>query len=74
MLLNISVPCRWRHKEVHDIAVECAKMSLDPIEGWSEETLGPIFNYKKSHPEKSLPPLKMHIGNHKIQSHDQISY
>ena len=22
--------------------VECAKMSLDPIEGWSEESLGPV--------------------------------
>jgi hypothetical protein len=34
---------RWRSMEIHDIVVECNKMSLDPVEGTWEELHCPII-------------------------------
>uniref|UniRef100_A0A3Q3ISZ8 TSC complex subunit 1a n=1 Tax=Monopterus albus TaxID=43700 RepID=A0A3Q3ISZ8_MONAL len=32
-------PSRWRHYEVHDIVIECSRVSLDPLESSCEEDL-----------------------------------
>lgn len=39
---------RWRQKEVHDIIVDCAKLSLDLIEGSCEEALHPSLMESRS--------------------------
>lgn len=43
---------RWKRFEVHDIVIECAKVSLDPKEASCEEGYVNI-------PERSHPPLKL---------------
>ncbi|XP_072559846.1 TSC complex subunit 1a isoform X1 [Paramormyrops kingsleyae] len=45
-------PTRWKRFEVHDIVIECAKVSLDPKEASCEEGYVNI-------PERSHPPLKL---------------
>ena len=37
--------------------VDCAKMSLDPIEGWSEESLGPVLSQTPR-----IPPVGPDMG------------
>jgi hypothetical protein len=34
---------RWKTMEIHDITIECAKMSLDMIEGTAEGHRRPLF-------------------------------
>ena len=36
------VTARWRKKETHDILVECSRVSLDVLEGTSEEIRCPV--------------------------------
>ena len=38
---------RWKQLEVHDIIVDCAKLSLDLTEGTSEERRCPITGSKQ---------------------------
>ena len=51
--------CRWRKVEPQDIVVNCAKLSLDPIEGTTEDLRCPII----PHPQPTVstvmkPPNK----------------
>lgn len=34
---NTVLSCRWKKYEIHDIVIECAKVSLDPKEASCEE-------------------------------------
>ncbi|XP_064649167.1 hamartin-like isoform X2 [Lineus longissimus] len=39
---------RWKSMEIHDITIECAKMSLDMIEGTAEGHRRPLFGKRTS--------------------------
>lgn len=35
--MSVGLSCRWKKYEIHDIVIECAKVSLDPKEASCEE-------------------------------------
>ncbi|KAK7899551.1 hypothetical protein WMY93_020404 [Mugilogobius chulae] len=46
-------PTRWRRFEVHDIVMECSRLSLDPLEASSEDLLYCSFSALPSLPSSS---------------------
>ncbi|XP_028269866.1 hamartin-like isoform X2 [Parambassis ranga] len=52
-------PSRWRCYEVHDIVIECSRVSLDPLESSCEEDIYSSSSSKPpllSHPQLDLTP------------------
>jgi tuberous sclerosis protein 1 len=43
--------CRWKKFEIHDIVIECAKVSLDPKEASWEEGYATMPGHFYPHPE-----------------------
>lgn len=56
-------PSRWKCYEVHDIVMECSRLSLDPLEASSEDLLcpsSPLLQRKtSSDPRSSVPQLSL---------------
>ena len=53
---------RWRALDVHDIVVNCAKLSLDLIEGGSEESKCPVIGTLKYPASSSQLDLRPQIA------------
>jgi hypothetical protein len=45
---------RWKHQDVHDIVIDCARLSLDAIEGTREDMVRPIAGINP-HPIPASP-------------------
>lgn len=55
---KVALYYRWRHMEAEDVLIDCAKMSLDTIEGMWEELRCPMKSPKTRHNRQSaLSPL-----------------
>ena len=69
--------CRWRKVEPQDIVVNCAKMSLDPIEGTTEDLQGPLIPRPQPHIITTMkPPSKQprSQGSHTCRSIDPWNF
>uniref|UniRef100_A0A8C2WNE6 Uncharacterized protein n=1 Tax=Cyclopterus lumpus TaxID=8103 RepID=A0A8C2WNE6_CYCLU len=49
-------PSRWRCYEVHDIVIECSRVSLDPLESSCEEDM---YSYIRDLPPSPIPHLNL---------------
>uniref|UniRef100_A0A672YMI0 TSC complex subunit 1a n=1 Tax=Sphaeramia orbicularis TaxID=375764 RepID=A0A672YMI0_9TELE len=63
-------PSRWRCYEVHDIVIECSRLSLDPLESSCEDDLPSSSSSAHRHHDTSFaPPTETPSGgSHSIQS------
>ncbi|MEQ2264086.1 hypothetical protein XENORESO_018874, partial [Xenotaenia resolanae] len=53
-------PSRWRCYEVHDIIIECSRLSLDPLESSCEED---VYYSPPASPKQSFPHLHLDLSS-----------
>ncbi|KAM4745026.1 LOW QUALITY PROTEIN: TSC complex subunit 1a [Anableps anableps] len=56
-------PSRWRCYEVHDIIIECSRLSLDPLESSCEEDTCCSPPASPKLPQLSSPPLQLDLSS-----------
>ncbi|XP_041854949.1 TSC complex subunit 1a isoform X2 [Melanotaenia boesemani] len=54
-------PSRWRCYEVHDIVIECSKLSVDPLESSCEEDIYSSSSVSSRPPSASVPLLHLDL-------------